>query len=129
MPKRCRLTARAEIDGAIRDPGYVFVLPDGERGPHRAVRAVHPAIHASHVAGHDHDPSEGADEPLFVELPDDEPAADVAHDNSGLVEFHEVEAAPREDVETAQLDRLEAEMEEGLRDLRARRDARHHDPT
>lgn len=74
MPQRCRLLARAEIDGAIREPGYVFTLADGERGPHRARLPVHPSINASHIAGHDRPPREGADEPLYVVLPQDEPA-------------------------------------------------------
>lgn len=36
--KRYRLLARAEIDGAIREPGYVFTLAEGERGPHRPLQ-------------------------------------------------------------------------------------------
>lgn len=31
------LTATAEIDGAIRPPGYRFTLPEGVKGPHRTV--------------------------------------------------------------------------------------------
>lgn len=39
MPtRRFRLLARAEIDGAIREPGYVFTLADGEMGPHRTLQ-------------------------------------------------------------------------------------------
>jgi hypothetical protein len=36
-PKTYRLTARAQIHGALRDPG--FTLEDGQRGPHRTVVA------------------------------------------------------------------------------------------
>jgi hypothetical protein len=39
MTKRYRLTARAEMFGAIRDPGFEFTLPEGEIGPHRTVSA------------------------------------------------------------------------------------------
>jgi hypothetical protein len=37
--KRYRLLARAQLDGEVREPGYVFTLADGERGPHRTVVA------------------------------------------------------------------------------------------
>jgi hypothetical protein len=37
--KQYRLLARAQIDGEVRQPGYVFTLKDGERGPHRTVVA------------------------------------------------------------------------------------------
>jgi hypothetical protein len=37
--RRCRLTARAQIDGEVRETGYVFTLTYGERGPHRTVVA------------------------------------------------------------------------------------------
>jgi hypothetical protein len=37
MTNRCRLLARAQIDGEVRHPGYVFTLADGERGPCRTV--------------------------------------------------------------------------------------------
>jgi hypothetical protein len=39
MTKRYRLLARAQIDGEVRQPGYVFTLADGERGPCRTVVA------------------------------------------------------------------------------------------
>jgi hypothetical protein len=37
--KRYRLLARAQLDGEVRQPGYVFTLAQGERGPHRTVVA------------------------------------------------------------------------------------------
>jgi hypothetical protein len=37
--KRYRLFARARLDGAVRDLGYVFTLAEGETGPHRTVVA------------------------------------------------------------------------------------------
>ena len=39
MTKRYRLLARAQIDGEVREPGYLFTLADGELGPHRALIA------------------------------------------------------------------------------------------
>jgi hypothetical protein len=35
--KQYRLLARAQIDGAVREPGYVFTLKDGERGPYKTI--------------------------------------------------------------------------------------------
>jgi hypothetical protein len=40
MTKRYRLLARAQIDGEVREPGYVFTLADGERGPHKTMVAT-----------------------------------------------------------------------------------------
>jgi hypothetical protein len=37
--KQYRLLARAQIDGEVREAGYVFTLAEGERGPERAVIA------------------------------------------------------------------------------------------
>lgn len=39
--KRYRLLATAQIDGGIREPGYIFTLPDDVKPPHRAVHAHH----------------------------------------------------------------------------------------
>lgn len=36
-----RLTARAQMDGEVREPGYLFELKDGERGPHRTQVSDH----------------------------------------------------------------------------------------
>jgi hypothetical protein len=38
-PRRYRLLARAQLDGAVREPGYVFRLAEGENGPHKTVVA------------------------------------------------------------------------------------------
>jgi hypothetical protein len=37
--KRYRLLARAQVDGEVRQAGYVFTLAEGTRGPHRTVVA------------------------------------------------------------------------------------------
>lgn len=58
MPKRCQLLAPAQIDGEARPAGYIFMLADDVKGPHRTVGANGP---------------EPRDEPLFIELPDDDP--------------------------------------------------------
>jgi hypothetical protein len=81
--KRYRLLARAQLDGEVRQPGYVFTLADGERGPHKAVVASNAAgmawrqskeltpADAGWPAGwsmpDDHSPSM-RDEPLFEEI-------------------------------------------------------------
>ena len=48
MATKYRLLERAQIDGAVRDPGYVFELPEGVRGPHRSVITKH-ELHASSI--------------------------------------------------------------------------------
>jgi hypothetical protein len=39
QPGRYRLLARAQLDGAVREQGYVFRLAEGESGPHKTVVA------------------------------------------------------------------------------------------
>jgi hypothetical protein len=39
MTKQYRLLVRAQMHGAVQEPGYVFTLAEGERGPHRTVVA------------------------------------------------------------------------------------------
>jgi hypothetical protein len=39
MTKFYRLLARAQMHGEVRDPGYVFTLAEGERGPHKTIVA------------------------------------------------------------------------------------------
>lgn len=72
MAQRCILKTRAQMDGAIRDPGYVFILPTGIRGPHRTTRAVHDRI--INTADYEHvDADLGEDMPLYdvlEEIPD-----------------------------------------------------------
>ena len=67
--KRYRLLARAEMHGAIRDPGYVFHLPDGVLGPHRTVVADN---RGAQIADHDHPDrvQRLVDEPLYEEFPE-----------------------------------------------------------
>lgn len=81
--KRCRLTARAQIHGAVQQPGYVFWLEEGERGPHRTVVASdHGAetggdVPGRHV-GRNITGVEGeklVDHPLYEEFPEEPVAA------------------------------------------------------
>jgi hypothetical protein len=37
MTKLYRLLSRAQLDGAVRDLGYVFTLAEGECGPQKTV--------------------------------------------------------------------------------------------
>lgn len=46
--KRYALTARAQINGNLQEPGFVFTLKDGELGPHRTVVS---SDHGANVAG------------------------------------------------------------------------------
>ncbi len=64
MPKLYELMARAQMHGALREPGYRFTLEDGEKGPHRTVVASN---HGAQVANQD---AVGGvvDEPLYREV-------------------------------------------------------------
>lgn len=72
-PKRYRLLERAEMNGALRDPGYVFTLAvdkDGKEipGPHRTVVASnHGAQITDHIGG---GASALTDVPLYEEVKD-----------------------------------------------------------
>jgi hypothetical protein len=84
--KRYRLLARAQMDGAVRDPGYVFTLAEGARGPHRTVVASNAGGMAWRQAKEltpadtgwpagwampdEHEPTM-RDEPLFEEIKED----------------------------------------------------------
>ena len=49
-----KLLAKAQIDGAVRDIGYIFTLPAGVRGPHRSIWSI--------------DDGAWIDKPLFEEI-------------------------------------------------------------
>jgi len=67
MSKRYRLTVRAEMHGAIREPGYQFTLAEGELGPHRTVVA------SDHGSNADGNSGRLIDQPLYVEVVEDLP--------------------------------------------------------
>lgn len=60
--KRYRLLTRAEINGAIREPGYVFSLEDGVMGPHRTVVASN---HGAQITDHINGAQELTDVPMY----------------------------------------------------------------
>jgi hypothetical protein len=84
--KRYRLLARAQLDGEVRQPGYVFTLAEGERGPHKTAVASNAAgmawrqskeltpadagWPAGWVMPDEHEPTM-RDEPLFEEIKED----------------------------------------------------------
>jgi hypothetical protein len=69
MAKRYRLLTRAQMNGAVRDPGYIFELAEGELGPHRTVLASNKG---AQLADHDHPDRENdlIDVPLYEEAPE-----------------------------------------------------------
>jgi hypothetical protein len=73
MTKQYRLLARAQLDGAVREPGYVFTLADGELGPHRTVRASNAGAARDAVAarGGPDDLTQMRDDPLYEEVKED----------------------------------------------------------
>jgi hypothetical protein len=72
MPKYFRLTARAQMHGEVREPGYVFTLADGETGPTKTVpEGSRDAQITDHIGG-----SGGLVEvPLYVEVSAEQQAA------------------------------------------------------
>jgi hypothetical protein len=74
MAQRCRLNVRAQMHGAVRDPGYEFILPTGKLGPHKASRIGFERINNA-MGEHAHvDVDRGVDEPLYEvleEIPDE----------------------------------------------------------
>lgn len=75
--KRYRLLARAEIDGAVREPGYIFTLPKGPDGkeilgPHRTVEhSVDRLDFRDGSAVNNRVQGKMRDVPLYEEVPDD----------------------------------------------------------
>jgi len=72
---RYRLHTRAVMHGAVREPGYVFELKDGELGPHRTVVA---SDHGAQIS--DHDVKQGAlkDVPLYEEVKEESAQEEIA---------------------------------------------------
>lgn len=70
-PKRYRLLARAQINGAVREAGYIFTLAAGEIGPMRTVLA---SQHGAQLVDHLAQQNEMSDVPLYEEVVD-KPAA------------------------------------------------------
>lgn len=71
--KRYRLLAACQIGGQLREPGFVTVQPSDWEGPRRTVVSQHERIHVSEDSARI--PLTGVDEPLYEEVPDDEPTA------------------------------------------------------
>lgn len=69
--KRYRLLAACQIGGQLREPGFVTLQPSDWQGPRRTVVSQHERIHVSEDSARI--PLTGVDEPLYEEVPDDEP--------------------------------------------------------
>jgi hypothetical protein len=81
--KRYRLTTRAQMHGAIREPGYIFPLADGELGPHRTVVASN---HGAQITDHMNVENNGLiDEPMYEEYIEPD-AKEEDHDEVKLIE-------------------------------------------
>lgn len=105
-----RLLARAELDGAIREPGYIFTLADGEIGPHRTVVA---SDHGAQITDHMNATQEMVDIPLYEEVKEPVVAIDPVADD--ISEAHAKDKARIVDLE-AQL----ADKDKQLGDAHAR---------
>ena len=132
MAQRCVLKTRAQMDGAIRDPGYVFILPTGIRGPHRTTRAVHDRI--INTADYEHvDADLGEDMPLYDVLEEIPDVVDPSIDQQIRVKQAQVDEAKRKQVLKKKIDD-EGGGEEArklateLKDLKEKRRALLRDP-
>jgi hypothetical protein len=70
MTKRYRLLARAQIDGEIRDAGYVFTLAPGQKGPHRTIASRPSGYGTLHGGPPPAADAWGRDVPLYEEIDD-----------------------------------------------------------
>lgn len=57
-----QLIARAQINGSIQEPGFVFDLKDGEKGPMRT------GVSSDHGANFDNKPGDLVDVPLYIDF-------------------------------------------------------------
>lgn len=72
MEKQYRLLVRAQMHGALREPGYVFTLGEGEVGPHRTVVA---SDHGAQITDHLGSAERLEDIPLYEEVTEPVPPA------------------------------------------------------
>jgi hypothetical protein len=118
MAQRCILKTRAQIDGAIREPGYQFVLPSGKRGPMRASRAAHEQINQASGLYERIEPDRGEDVPLYdviEEIPDVAPGPSL--DQRIAAKRAELEAiAVKGRPVWEELQKLEAERDAGRKE-------------
>lgn len=64
--KKYVLTARAQINGTLQEPGFVFALKDGEKGPHRT------GVASDHGTNFDNKAGALVDVPLYAEYKEPE---------------------------------------------------------
>lgn len=133
MAQRCILKTRAQMDGAIRDPGYVFVLPNGIRGPHRATRASHEQINNASGLYERYDADRGQDEPLYDVLEEIPDVGEPTLAQKIRVKQAELETVKREEIEAKRVE-LEgsgprsAQLAKELRDMQAQQRAELREP-
>lgn len=69
MTTRNRLTARAQMHGEVREPGYIFTLEDGVLGPHKTVPR---ASIDSQIVDHLGQTGDLIDLPLYEQIADEQ---------------------------------------------------------
>jgi hypothetical protein len=93
--RRFRLTTRAVIAGAVREPGFVFSLAEGELGPHRTVVASN---HGAQIVDHIEQQQRLEDVPLYE--PFEEPQEKLpAEESEPLSQAHAADRARIADLE------------------------------
>lgn len=133
MAQRCILKTRAQMDGAIRDPGYVFILPTGIRGPHRATRASHEQINNASGLYERYDADRGQDEPLYDVLEEIPDVGEPTLAQKIRIKQGELETVKREEIEAKRVE-LEGtgprstELAKEIRDMQAQHRAELREP-
>lgn len=111
MTIKYRLLARAEMHGAIRDPGYIFTLAKGEVGPHRTVVASN---HGAQIAERMNADEQLVDLPLYEEVKDDDKPIALADPTAAGLSVEEQLAV--KDARIAELEELLREAHEKLQE-------------
>lgn len=90
--KRYRLTARAQLNGVLCEPGHIFTLADGELGPHKAMQKT-PDLHAASIDAVTDGPFKGAFAPTYIDVPLYEEVDDAEEDEKPAPVAQETPAA------------------------------------
>lgn len=111
MTTRNRLTARAQMHGEVREPGYIFTLEDGVLGPHKTVPKAGADSQITDRLGGS---GELVDVPLYEEIPaeQDDDVLKVAGESGYPEQATIVDARREEDARLVELGTLQAPDEE-----------------
>lgn len=111
-PKRYRLLTRAFMHGALREPGHIFTLAEGEVGPHRTVIHGADVVHQEGDRDADREVPAAKDVPLYEEVVEETPESLEDRQHREIEAFEKKCQAEYEEI----LARHAAERGEGTED-------------